>query len=127
MFAITFKMMTRRAVANLMLALLAVGGTLGMLIMGGLTDSQYAALENAYDETEIKVVLSNARGNATEGIALPKLIYDKLSQKPLSEHIERVALRCTPIFNTYVDREIEAAEEDMEAEKEGAIMCKIKR
>lgn len=98
MFVFMFKGLLRRGGACLALVLLISVGACGMLLLSGLLQAQEDALNQTYEETEIRCVVSNLRGTKTDGLSIPASYLDlctKGDRHDFYQWVERVCAKRT--------------------------------
>lgn len=100
MFEFTIITMLRRKVACILLAVLALCGTLGLLVLSGFLESEQAALTYAYENTVIDGTLCNLRGNMRNSLKIPERLYKLFFTPELSALVDDVSLYTeTPLYS----------------------------
>lgn len=98
MLVFMLKGLLRRGGACLALALVISVGACGMLLLSGLLQAQEEALNQTYEETEIRCVVSNLRGTKTDGLSIPVSYLDlctKGGRYDFYRWVERVCAKRT--------------------------------
>ncbi len=94
----TLKCMLRRWLSCVLLVLLVCVGVFGMTLLAGALDAQRAALEEVYDESSIRCVISNLSGTKTDRLEINSMYIDlctTLDRHDFCSWIERVNLKRT--------------------------------
>ncbi len=94
----TLKCLLRRRLSCILLVLLVCVGAFGMTLLAGALDAQYAALDEVYEESSIRCVISNLSGTKTDMLEINPM-YINLCTSPdrhdFCSWIERVNLKRT--------------------------------
>ena len=96
MIKVTLKCMLRRWLPCALLVLLVCVGAFGMTLLAGALDAQKAALEEVYDESSIRCVISNLSGTKTDRLEINSMYIDlctTFDRHDFCSWIERVNLK----------------------------------
>ncbi len=92
----TLKCLLRRKLSCILLVLLVCVGAFGMTLLAGALDAQKAALEEVYDESSIRCVISNLSGTKTDRLEINSMYIDLCTipdRHGFCNWIERVNLK----------------------------------